>query len=782
MEPIQALPAAASATKLSKLRHSTSTLESFPTSPSDAALSFRRSNPSAASLYASTLSPPGSRSMSPAGRGSPSRVLSSTVFEPGQGGGRGLSDSAGDDPGEPLNLILKSFVPHVAVYASPDTEVLVRGKGFQQGLWELLRPFGENIQGKVTIRDSYGVSRPVDDFSIRFTRLGEPVELPDPGLVAGFLQNRVPRSPNGTAQDKTPGDRGTLADVEAVVERHLSYAEGAFVGLPHYGLAAHNGADGEAASPYYALYLRRLLSGLPISPHETFAHPVACIIAISSQTDAPIETLRRLYGETSQGDKKLPVWVDGDYLRYYVLVHDEENDDITRSMGLFEQMKRHLGLHCHLLRVRSSQSAETDDDSIPLPRSDWMSASEELAELRKSEDDENFEDPSRYIFESDATAIRTFVREMVTQSIIPTMERHATIWNDQIASRRRGITGRFMNLSRKWAGFGGTSRSSSGGTGSGRDGYDVAGYYPADAPEAIMRKLADFAFMLRDWKLAYSTYDLLRADFSESKAWKYHAAANEMAAVSVLLMPQPFTSKSRAETIDQMVESAFYSYNTRCNAPYGAMRSMVMTQELLRLRGGANIDAAARWASRLLESKILGRIGDALIKERLAICYSSKPGVGSWSWGSRRRKSATWSVLAAEAWFQQAKYIPAQRCLNEAQRTYDTLPHSRGISEFRAAHETMKTMEREITERLDHRIGEHGRGMRDGADDDDEKNGMGEDGSPVDEEREVLMDTCTRGRSTSIVGRGAVLETAPLRGGQAGELDTNEKTRQEGFD
>jgi hypothetical protein len=41
-----------------------------------------------------------------------------------------------------------------------------------------------------------------------------------------------------------------------------------------------------------------------------------------------------------------------------------------------------------------------------------------------------------------------------------------------------------------------------------------------------MRKLADFAFMLRDWKLAHSTYDLLRTDFNNDKAWKYHAAAH----------------------------------------------------------------------------------------------------------------------------------------------------------------------------------------------------------------------------------------------------------------
>ncbi|RMJ14658.1 hypothetical protein BHE90_008973 [Fusarium euwallaceae] len=727
-EPLQALPVAASAMKFPKARHSTPILESLPLSQSETNLAFRRSNPSAASLYASTLSPPGSRSISPAGRGSPSRVLSHTVFD--SRSNRILAENAGDSPAEPLSLVLRAFVPHVSIYTSEDTEALMTEKGFRHGLWELLRPFGEDVQGKITIRDSNGMSRGVEGFSIRFTRFGDNVEHPDP-TVSG-LKNPAPSQGQNGSQASTSRDKQLLADVEAVVESHLSYAEESFAAPPQHGVFANQDMS-EETSPYYALYLRRLLSGLPISPHETFSHPVACVIAISSRNPNPIEELRRLYTETNQGSQRLPLWVDSDYLRYYVLVHDEEKDDITRSMGLFEQMKRHLGIHCHLLRLRSSQSAETDDDSIPLPRSDWMSAREELEDIRRSEDDEDFEDPTRYIFESDATAIRTFVREMVAQSIVPTMERHVSIWNDQVASRRRGITGRFMNLSRKWA-FGGSSRSSSG-TSSSRDNYNMAGFYSAEAPEAIMRKLADYAFMLRDWKLAQSTYDLLRSDFSDSKAWKHHAAANEMAALSLLIMPQQMSSKNRAETIDQMLEAAFYSYNTRCSSPYGALRSLTLGLELLRLRGGTNIDDAGRWGVRLLESKILGNVGDALMKERLAICYGSKEGVGSWHWGSRRRKSATWSVLSADAWLQQSKHIQARRCLDEAHRMYSTLPHKSGITKFGAAGDFMASLQHSLAESPDASDNEN----EDGDDDD------------IDEESEALNDMRSR-RPSAVSG------------------------------
>ncbi|RYP53322.1 hypothetical protein DL768_001679 [Monosporascus sp. mg162] len=756
---------AASSIKVQKMRQSIS--EGLPLSQSEISLPYRRSRPSSASLYASTLSPPGSRPQSPIGR--PSSVRTSSVFGAPTNNALALTQGAGGSPGDPLNLILKAFAPHVAVYTSEDTDILMREKGFERGLWELLRPFGERVQGKVVIRDSNGSSRTYEDYSIHFVRFGEDIEHPEP--ITGGLRhadpqrpNRVPERQSGpTRRDSNRG--GNLADVEAVVERHLSYAEDSFFGAPHS--PANHKLDIEMPSPYYALYLRRLLSGLPLAAHETFAHPVACVMAISSRCQAPIETLRRLYNDSSTGDKRLPNWVDGEYLRYYVLIHDEEKDDITRSMSLFEQMKRNLGLHCHLLRIRGTQSVATDDDSVPLPRSEWMAASEEVADIERSEDEEDFEAPAKYIFESDATAIRTFIREMVMQSIVPTMERHVSVWNDQVASRRRGVAGRFLGLTKRW-GFGSSSRSSLSGPSSGSN-YEPLGFYRADTPEAIMRKLADYAFMLRDWKLAYSTYDILRGDFNNDKAWKYHAAANEMAAISLLITPQNISAKTRAETIDAMLESAVYSYLTRCSAPYGATRCLALALELLRLRGGSSIDDAAKWGIRLLESRILGPVGDGLIKERLAVCYASKQGRGTRFWGGRRRKSALWCVLGAEAWLAQSKFIQSQRCLNEARNMYAELPTEHGIDKFASASTFMLGIGQQLNQHLE-------------ADEPDYGPGSASHSEVVDEESEAFDAGAKR---TSVLGRSGAtatgLETAPLRSSAPDEEGQDPGARKDDF-
>ncbi|KAI9821706.1 MAG: hypothetical protein M1827_002287 [Pycnora praestabilis] len=659
-------------------------------------LPYRRSNPSLSSLFASTSTLPASRSISPNAGASPARAA---ILSPGARTDRSPSPFLDPQPNDPRNLVIRSLVPHVAIQASLDTDQIAKQKGFQGGLQEILRPFGEVVQGRVTVRDSIGASRSWGDFGIRFVGLGDGLE--DWRPAGRRSTDSRPHSVNVVSESHpieqgspSKGLRtgGNIAHIEEVVGRHLSYAEM----LSNNHVADYlnqkefDNSPSFLTSPFFTLYFRRLLSGLPLTPHETFSHPVACIIAISSRNPSPIEALRQLYSSTNQGSQRLPVWVNNDYLRYYVLIHDEDRDDIVKSTALFEQMKRHFGLHCHLLRLRSSQCVPTDDDSVRMPSSEWISGAEELDEIQTHEGDDGIDDPTPCLFESDTTAIRTFVREMVTQSIIPSMERSATTWNDQVASRRRGIGGRFISLSKRWTGFGSGSSSrgasvsgSPGASSNSNTNYDpVQGFYRPDAPEAIMRKLADFAFMLRDWKLAQSTYELLRTDFNNDKAWKYHAGANEMAAISTLLVPQLMTSKMRSETIDQMLETASYSYITRCAAPYSALRCLALGVELLRVRGGSAADDAARWAMRLLELKIVGPIGHALFTERVATCFWARKGAGSAGWGSRRRKAALWDVLATEAWLGLQRTVQADKCLDNATTLYSKLCHEQPTLPF----------------------------------------------------------------------------------------------------
>ena len=608
---------------------------------------------------------------------------------------RSPSVSLGPQLGGYRQLISRSFAPRVAVFASPDTEEFVRGKGFKDGLCGLLRPYGENVPGKVVIRDSVGGSKGWDGFGIRFiqAQILQQSSTASVGGASGLWDSHA--RVNGSQHSNQRSNEDPSVFLEASLSKTLRSDYRSSTQDKQQGYFDIGGTDQERdadASPFYQTYLRRVLSSSPTVPHETFSHPVACLIAVSSHNPAPIDALRQLYASTGHGSHKVPEWMGTEYLRYYVLIHDEENDDITKSTALFDLMKRHFGLHCHLLRLKSSQCFQSDDDGSQVPTVEWLSADEEAALQRMkgkvstssfprgrvsdyTDYTNDVETLEQYIPESDATAIKTFLREMVMQSIVPFMENRVMTWNDQVASRRRGISGRFMSLSKRWTGFGSAKAgtSSPGGSSTSGSNYNSQeGYYPPDTPEATMRQLADYAFMLRDWKLAYTTYDLVRADFGHDKAWQYHAAANEMAAITSLLSSQNSSVRYRSDLVDQMLDTAVYSYLTRCAMPWGVIRCLALAVELLRSRGPLCADDAARWGGKLLELDVLRPVAQVLTTERIADCYISRSDRITPTTTTRRRQAAFWNILASSGWSKLDMFDLAQHRLREATSIYES--------------------------------------------------------------------------------------------------------------
>lgn len=177
------------------------------------------------------------------------------------------------------------------------------------------------------MRDSQGLSASHDDFGVRFVELGEMAkagERWETGMSRGMNgnQNLNPTSATTTEEKEKVFVGGVVDEVEELLGLQL--------------LRKEEGREGErdteeGRGPYWR-FLRSMLSALPVVPHETFSYPVACVIAISSRNQHPIETLRNLY--TSGTQVPLPSYVQGEYLRYYVLVHDEDRDDINRYVPL----------------------------------------------------------------------------------------------------------------------------------------------------------------------------------------------------------------------------------------------------------------------------------------------------------------------------------------------------------------------------------------------------------------------------------------------------------------
>lgn len=302
--------------------------------------------------------------------------------------GSSVSTSAYDSKETHRQIIVRSFAPRVAVFASIDTEEFVRQKGFKDGLYSLLRPYGERLHGRVVIRDSVGGSRGWDDFGIRFmdsqALQSDSTRPPDDDAVDQAARHPVNGPQRISEHTGSSYSTETEPFIDRVLDHHIqpTVAASEGQGKGHVDSETTLYEPRPGLSPLYPIYLRKLLSSASIVPYETFSHPVACLIAVSSRHPAPIEALRQLYSNTSHGSKGVPAWMGTDCLRYYVLIHDEENDDITKSTALFDLMKRHFGLHCHLLRLRRSQCVLTDDDSTRVPLCEWLSGEEEIEKLR----------------------------------------------------------------------------------------------------------------------------------------------------------------------------------------------------------------------------------------------------------------------------------------------------------------------------------------------------------------------------------------------------------------
>ena len=361
--------------KTPQLDGSLSTSQTVPSS-TDALRESARQSPTSEGL--SALSPPDSRfsntlvtsiaersrSSSQSRSQSRSRILDGSLNDSG---------SRGSEQNGYRQLIYKSFAPRIAVFASPDTEEFIRGRGFAGGFCSLLRPFGENVQGKVIIRDSVGGSKTWEGFGVRF--VDSSILQQSSSTSSGLWESYTKNSNSQYLSSPRPSSDPSQA-VESSLRQYINTGSNE----PDQDSDEQSNHNDDLGRPsIFEHYLRNVLSSTPMVPYESFSHPVACLITVSSRNPAPIDTLRHLYAQTSHASNKIPTWIGSEYLRYYILLHDDENDDITKSTALFDLMKRHFGLHCHLLRLKSSRSKPDQEDSIVLPPAKFLSADEDMA-------------------------------------------------------------------------------------------------------------------------------------------------------------------------------------------------------------------------------------------------------------------------------------------------------------------------------------------------------------------------------------------------------------------
>ncbi|XP_077982517.1 trafficking protein particle complex subunit 8-like [Glandiceps talaboti] len=206
---------------------------------------------------------------------------------------------------------------------------------------------------------------------------------------------------------------------------------------------------------------------------------------------------------------------------------------------------------------------------------------------------------------SDRDRLRIFIHEFTVRGLLGYVERQIRILSEQLASRK-GIPRSFFSATKKW--FGGNKPGSQS-----SHVVSAAGIkYSPESPELQMRRLADLAFLVQNYELAYQSYHSAKRDYNNDNAWMYYAGALEMAAMSLFMHGNP-----QRPFPTHYMENAISTYLTTCKNPQFATRATLLSTEALKARN-MYADAAMQFIRMTSEDSDLR---SAILLEQAAHCF-----------------------------------------------------------------------------------------------------------------------------------------------------------------
>ncbi|KAI8919197.1 ER-golgi trafficking TRAPP I complex 85 kDa subunit-domain-containing protein [Powellomyces hirtus] len=430
---------------------------------------------------------------------------------------------------------------------------------------------------------------------------------------------------------------------------------------------------------------------------------------VSTSSPDPIAAAQQLINDIPNPPISDKICMDVNIPKYYLLLHDPHLAPQVDPEAMLAQLKNFSG-HAFLVNINSvSHSDFTPTFPVPEPtvRDIWTAAQAEtnamleqvelaarrtsMASVASGKDsiaspmtDEGFpifkEKPDlridllgqlgpgsarsdgvidqastvfgAYMTETDMAGLESFAKQFAAQKLVKHMETSVQQWNEQVAANRRGFTGRINRLvGLKY--FGGGTRSQGAAPVPVTDRFGVT-VFPHNAPEMVMRRLADFAFMLRDYRLAFGTYDSVRKDFQgNDKFVKYHAGTQEMLGLTLIM-----TDGVGRGSLETYLDAAVAGYQ-ETNASLFSARAAMLHYEMLRQR------AMFREAAPLLIS-MTGEDSDvrsAMFLEQAAISFLQvNP--------TMARKYAFHLILAGHRYSKCGQRSHAYRCYKSALEVY----------------------------------------------------------------------------------------------------------------
>ncbi|TPX46164.1 hypothetical protein SeMB42_g03809 [Synchytrium endobioticum] len=488
-----------------------------------------------------------------------------------------------------MNRVQSVLSPLVLVAASETSHASACQSNYES--WaHLLSPFGV-IHGKLQVRDIQGQPIVLEDYIVRFMTLSELAEY-DPATVH-YIANKSLQL-------------YTQPNVHMPLIPSLKNVQ-----------QEYSSVNTDDLTPWYAQYRGAICDLIGVSEHDTFNHPIASLIITSANDADPVEKANHLLAAITKKASSFRGALDTNILRQYILIHDAHTANDQQVDQAIMAMKKAFGNAVQLVTINSipkdatvprawsgvnyyiekwrefamerdrvTRSAAEYQGSLPDSNSGHERKENPLGTvLARVDDRDRTSNASRsrisasaecgqYFSEEDIKGLQTLLKAFVSMNLVPFMERNMQVWNEQVASARRGLTNRFMTASKRFFGS-----KQSGAEASPHDPTLVL--YPSASPELVMRRLADYAFMLHDYKFAQSTYDSVKRDFAANdKAQKYLAGTQEMIGICALMTD----ANTPARAIEGYVDAATSAYKD-ANLLLYSIRTTLLFYELLKDRG-----------------------------------------------------------------------------------------------------------------------------------------------------------------------------------------------------
>lgn len=382
-------------------------------------------------------------------------------------------------------VLPSSLTPHICIIPSQDLEELLQSSALPS-LHHILQSFSPLPQ--VTTRTTTLTTVPHASFALRFSDLKE--------IEAACREDEELRA---TRTIDWIGDRISkrcakwVDDFEKMDDRDV------------------------ARTPWWD-ELRRCAEGDHIPARdEGWNHPMSIILAVSTTAPNPLQAITALHSRTLD----FPPWVDVTHLIYTLIIHPKNSPLSDEEAGaLFNAVKKQYGLHTYLLSLELP-SPPPPPVSIPalVPRLPPLTISNGPADAVPPD----LKAAAQTILlntlrmcEQDIQQTARFAREFVTMNLVPWMEKCVIEWNETYSSSRR-LPLRLFSSTRRLFGTSSVTpvHSSTPSLPARSSTYtapqsSVSGF--TVPPPSQQRRLAEFATILGDFKLAVAVWESLRKE------------------------------------------------------------------------------------------------------------------------------------------------------------------------------------------------------------------------------------------------------------------------------